>query len=258
MLKKFLVVLKYKDSLPSPQKSALGYPTMLKLLLWLSNMGVVKVSYIRNFWVILWCSVNYSGYIAMNEKNWWCILYMYVWWVGKDWKEVVVAYLKILSWNLAGMTEENHERSSFRISAAPAQIQTHYLLNTKQKCPCILNSVSIMDRTVSPNTYGAVMMIFLFLRNSTITAAKGCKTLMPQIQKQSISLCMQHWGIALTYLFWKSGEYWSRHSRWILFFLTVGRGELSALHSNYLCLGKEPAEPQQEAELALMPHEMWQ
>jgi hypothetical protein len=38
------------------------------------------------------------------------------------WKEVVVAYFKVLSWHLPGGTEKNHKKTSVRIAGLWAKI----------------------------------------------------------------------------------------------------------------------------------------
>jgi hypothetical protein len=48
----------------------------------------------------------------------------------RNWKEVFMACIKILSRDLSGGTEENHE--NFRIVGALAKILTWYLLITSQ------------------------------------------------------------------------------------------------------------------------------
>jgi hypothetical protein len=49
------------------------------------------------------------------------------------WKEVVMAYLKVLSWHLPGGTEENHEKC-VRMANIQAEILTQNLSNMKQEC----------------------------------------------------------------------------------------------------------------------------
>jgi hypothetical protein len=62
--------------------------------------------------------------------------------VGRDFKERGRGHIEVLSWNLAGRTEENHE-SQVRIASVLAEIRTEYLPNTSLERYSHTNKVNL-------------------------------------------------------------------------------------------------------------------
>jgi len=56
------------------------------------------------------------------------------WWIGKDMKEMVIVYFKVLAYHFPGGTEENYRETSVGIADLCVEIWNQVLLNPKWEC----------------------------------------------------------------------------------------------------------------------------